>query len=327
MFFRYTHSRNHSIYREIFIMKIREITSGLMFPEGPIYMDDGSIILVEIARGTLTRVTPDGKKHVVCDLGGGPNGAAVGPDGAIYVCNNGGFEFKTENDGFLRPVSQAKNYITGSIDRVNLNTGQFERLADTVQGIPLKGPNDLVFDQHGGFYFTDLGKVRHFDMDRGAIYYCNHDGDFSLVAGPLMSPNGIALSPDGKVLYYAETEGARLWAFDISAPGIVNQLPWPSPQGARMICAAPGGHYQRFDSIAVDAQGNICVATLIHGGITTVFADRKMISHTPLPDVYTTNICFGGKDLRTAYITLSGSGKLIAVENWPTAGLQLNFLA
>ena len=70
-------------------MQIEEVTSGLRFPEGPIAMDDGSIILVEIARGTLSRVTPDGKVEVIADLGGGPNGAALGPDGAVYVCNNG----------------------------------------------------------------------------------------------------------------------------------------------------------------------------------------------------------------------------------------------
>jgi gluconolactonase len=308
-------------------MKISELASGLLFPEGPVYMDDGSIILVEIARGTITRVAPNGRVMVVCETGGGPNGAAIGADGALYICNNGGFEFTTEADGCFRPYSQAKDYKTGRIERVNLSTGKFERVIDTVQGNSLKGPNDIVFDAFGGFYFTDLGKVRPLDMDRGAIYYCNKDGNFSKVAGPLMSPNGIALSPDGKTLYYAETEGARLWAFEILSPGVLNKLSWPSPQGAKMLCAAPGGHYQRFDSIGVDASGNICVATLHHGGITSVSPDGKICTHTPLKDQYTTNICFGGKDMKTAYITLSGSGKLIAIEDWPVAGLKLNYWA
>ena len=308
-------------------MKIRELASGLLFPEGPVCMEDGSILLVEIARGTLTRVTTDGRVNVVCDMGGGPNGAAIGPDGSIFVCNNGGFEFTTESDGCFRPLAQAKDYTTGRIERVNLNTGKFERVADVVDGISLKGPNDIVFDSFGGFYFTDLGKVRPLDMDRGAIYYCNAQGKLTKIAGPLMSPNGIALSPDGKTLYYAETEGARLWAFEISSPGVIKKLGWPSPQGARMMCAAPGGIYQRFDSIAVDAFGNVCVATLHHGGITTVAPDGKVFTHTPIPDQYTTNICFGGKDMRTAYITLSGTGKLIAVEDWPVPGLKLNYSA
>ncbi len=308
-------------------MKITELASGLLFPEGPVYMEDGSIVLVEIARGTLTRITPDGRVSVVCDLGGGPNGAAIGPDGSIFICNNGGFEFTTESDGCFRPFSQAKDYTTGRIERVNLNTGKFERVADQVDGASLKGPNDIVFDRFGGFYFTDLGKVRPLDMDRGAIYYCNAQGKFSKVAGPLMSPNGIALSPDGNTLYYAETEGARLWAFDITSPGVLKKLGWPSPQGARMVCAAPGGIYQRFDSIAVDAFGNVCVATLHHGGITNVAPDAKVLTHIPIPDQYTTNICFGGKDMRTAFITLSGTGKLIAVDDWPVPGLKLSYSA
>ena len=110
-----------------------------------------------------------------------------------------------------------------------------------------------------------------------------------------MTPNGIGLSPDGKTLYFAETEAARLWAFDVQAPGRSRQQGWPSPHGARMVAAAPGGHYQRFDSLAVDAFGNICVATLIHGGISVVVAGRQPCSHVPLPDLMTTNLCFGGQ--------------------------------
>src|SRR5437899_13105416 len=70
--------------------QMREITSGLRFPEGPVAMDDGSVLVVEIARGTLTRVRPNGAKEVIAETGGGPNGAAIGPDGKVYICNNGG---------------------------------------------------------------------------------------------------------------------------------------------------------------------------------------------------------------------------------------------
>ena len=152
-------------------MKIREIASGLQFPEGPVAMDDGSVLLVEIARGTLSRVTPDGRIQVVSPIGGGPNGAAIGPDGAVYVCNNGGF------DGTPRPTAASArsrrrdDYAGGRIERVDLATGRFERLFDAVDGVGLRGPNDIVFDAHGGFYFTDLGKARAHDMDHGGVYY------------------------------------------------------------------------------------------------------------------------------------------------------------
>ena len=307
-------------------MRIREIASGLQFPEGPVALDDGSVLLVEIARGTLTRVLPDGRLQVVATPGGGPNGAAIGPDGAVYVCNNGGFRWATQLGQWLVPVAQADDYSGGRIERIDLGTGRVERLFDSVGGMPLRGPNDLVFDAQGGFYFTDLGKVRRYEMDRGGLFYARADGSAaSTVAHPVVTPNGTALSPDGTTLYYAETEGARLWAFDIDSPGQVRRNPWPSPHGGRLVVAAPGGHYQRFDSMAVDALGNLLVATLLHGGVTVVSPDGRLVTHVPMPDPYTTNVCFGGPDLRTLYVTLSGSGKLVAVDGWPVPGLRLNF--
>ncbi len=306
-------------------MKIREIARGLQFPEGPIAMNDGSIVLVEIARGTLSRVRTDGRVQVLAELGGGPNGAAIGPDGAIYVCNNGGFRWARESDGCHRPVGQALDYSGGRIERVDLFTGRFERLYDAVEGQGLRGPNDLVFDAHGGFYFTDLGKIREHEMDRGGVFYAQPDGrSAQTIARPVTTPNGIALSPDGGTLYYAETEGARLWAFDIVGPGRVRKDPWPSPHGGHMLAASPGGHFQRFDSMAVDTQGNLCVATLLHGGITIISPDGHTTQHVPLPDRFTTNLCFGGPDQRTAFVTLSGSGRLIAIDDWPVPGLELN---
>ncbi len=306
-------------------MRIREIASGLEFPEGPIAMDDGSVVLVEIARGALTRVTPDGRASVIAKLGGGPNGAAVGPDGAVYVCNNGGFNWTRRPNGELRPGHQADDYAGGRIERVNLATGKFERVYEACGDDRLRGPNDLVFDAHGGFYFSDLGKVRHRDMDRGAVYYARPDGSsIRAVAESVLSPNGVGLSPDGKTLDYAETDGARLWALDLSGPGQVDRRRPPAPPGVRVLTASPGGHQQYFDSMAVDAFGNVCVATVVHGGITVISPDGALVSHVPMPDRFTTNICFGGPDMRTAYITLSGTGKLVAVDDWPVPGLRLN---
>ena len=120
------------------------ITEDLLFPEGPIAMPDGSIVLVEIARGTLTRVLPDGRKEVIAETGGGPNGAAIGPDGACYVCNNGGFEWeKDQKTGGIRPIGQSNDYVTGRIERIDLNTGKIDRLYDNWNGQKLNGPNEF----------------------------------------------------------------------------------------------------------------------------------------------------------------------------------------
>ena len=152
------------------------LTDNLLFPEGPIYLNDGSILLVEIARGTLTKIYQNGKKEIVSNLGEGPNGAAIGPDGFCYICNNGGFEWEISNNNFMRPILESKSYSGGKIQKVNIITGEFSTLYDNCNNIPLNGPNDIVFDKNGNFWFTDLGKVRNRDMDRGAIYWAKADG-------------------------------------------------------------------------------------------------------------------------------------------------------
>lgn len=297
---------------------MKEIVSGLRFPEGPIALEDGSVVLVEIARGTLTRVFEDGKTEVVAELGGGPNGAAMGPDGAIYVCNNGGFSWQEE--GGLVPVGTPDDYSGGRIERVELDTGKVDVLYRECDGKPLNGPNDIVFDAAGGMWFTDLGKSYDDYKDHGYIYYAKPDGSaISRQISHRETPNGIGLSPDEQTVYFAETVTGRLWAASLSGPGQVV----PGPEGLRLVAGLPG--YQLFDSLAVDGEGNVCVATLINGGITSISPDGSRIEHFPTDDPLTTNICFGGEDLRTAYITLSSSGRLISTE-WPRPGLALNFL-
>jgi gluconolactonase len=296
------------------------VATGLRFPEGPVAMRDGSVVLVEIERQTVSRVMLDGAVQVIARTGGGPNGLAVGPDGAFYVCNNGGFAWRLEM-GLLRPAVQASDYTSGRIERVDPTTGAVSVLYDRCGANPLRGPNDIVFDANGGFYFTDLGKTRARDRDHGVIYYALANGSKIVeVAFPCLTPNGIGLSPDGRVLYVAETEPARLWAFDITVPGVVTKQGWPAPSGGRLVAGLGG--FQRFDSLAVDAAGNICVATLITGCISVIAPDGRLVRQVAMPDPVTTNICFGGPDLRTAYIALSGTGQLVAMD-WPEPGLRL----
>jgi gluconolactonase len=300
----------------------REIASGLGFPEGPVVLPDGSVLVVEIEGGRLTRIDPEtGRRTTVADLGGGPNGAAMGPDGKCYVCNNGGFDWHRDETGYLRPTGRASDYRSGRIEQVDIVTGEAKVLYDSCDGIPLKVPNDIVFDAAGGFWFTDLGKNYGRVSDRGAVFYARTDGSLIREAiFPILTPNGVALSPDGNTLYVAETETSRLWAFDIVGEGMVAKEPWPSPNGGRLVHGLPG--YQRFDSMAVEANGNICVATLVRGGISVFSPSGELLEFHEAPEGYCTNICFGGPDMKTAYVTLSGSGRLIAVD-WPRPGLML----
>lgn len=205
------------------------VAEGLQFPEGPVALPDGSVLVVEIARGTLSRVGPDGTVSVVAETGGGPNGAAIGPDGLCYVCNNGGFEWH----------------------------------------------------ERGG-----------------------------------------RLSPDESEPYVAETWTGRLWAFRLSGPGQLEERRGPAIHGGHLLAGRPG--YHLFDSLAVQADGDVCVATIGEGGITTISPAGREPAFVALPDRMTTNICFGGPDLRTAFVTLSSVGQLVRLE-WPNAGLPLNF--
>ena len=207
---------------------VRVLATDLEFPEGPVVMPDGSVVLVEIRGKRLTRVWPDGRKEVVAEIPGGPNGAAIGPDGKCYICNNGGFSWIASRGTMMPGAPAPHEYIGGSIQRVDLVTGKVETLFDKCGEHPLKGPNDLVFDKHGGLWFTDLGKRRPRDLDVGAVYYMK-----------------------------------------------------------------PGG--------------------------------SELVEQVPTGDRVTTNIAFGGAELKTAYITLSGKGELIAMD-WPRPGLPLNFL-
>jgi gluconolactonase len=240
------------------------------------------------------------------------------------VTNNGGLKF-VERPGKLFPVIQADDYVRGCVQVVDPESGAFDTLYDSCDGRPLRGPNDLVFDSAGGFWFTDLGKTRERDADRGAVYYAKADGSSIKEAiFPLERPNGIGLSPDGKTLYVVETPTARCWSFRLSTPGQIESAQGPYRGEKGKVVAGLGG-YQMFDSLAVDSEGHICVATLITGAVSDIWPDGSRVDQFMLPDMMVTNVCFGGCDLRTAFATLSMGGTLVSFE-WPRPGLALPYL-
>lgn len=303
-------------------MDIQLVAEGLQFPEGPVAMADGSVIVTEIQGQRLTRIWPDGRKETVAQTGGGPNGAAIGPDGALYVTNNGGSFAFFEANGLNIPGPTPPTHTGGSIQRVDLATGAVTTLYTHCDGKPLVGPNDLVFDKQGGFWFTDHGCSTPDGRKYGALYYALPDGSqITRWRDHFVSPNGVGLSPDEKTVYMADTMLGRLWSFDVASPGVLTD---PAPlQPGNVVCNLPG--YQLLDSLAVEAGGKVCVATIINGGITA-FDPNGTTEHFPFPDLITTNICFGGPDMHDAWITCSSTGKLYKCR-WPRPGLKLNFNA
>lgn len=298
------------------------LAQGLRFPEGPVPLADSSVLVVEMEAARLSRVTPAGNVVTVAQLTGGPNGAAIGPDGRCYVCNNGGSRWH-ERDGRLMPGLVSADYRGGWIEAVDLGTGRSTVLYRACGDVGLTGPNDIVFDRHGGFYFTDHGRLHRRTRDRGAIYYAAPDGSsIREVVFPMDMPNGIGLSPDGGTLYVAETMTARLWAFEVAAPGEI-----PRKRGGvlwepgRLLTGLGGLNY--FDSLAVDSLGRIHVATL-PSRITIAAPSGAIVDEVAVDDPVPTNIAFGGPDLRTAYVTLSSTGRLVSYP-CPAAGHPLAF--
>jgi gluconolactonase len=217
---------------------------------------------------------------------------------------------------------------------VNLETAAVEVLYADCNGRPFRALNDLVFDAVGGFWFTDYGAPIRRGYALGGIYYAASDGsDVSEVVFPVDHPNGIGLSPDGRTLYWSETFTRLVIKREVVAPGRLA----PSAgldasamlRGDRydvdvLLAGLPG--VRMLDSMAVDSEGYVCVGTLTDPGLTVISPDGREVEHVRFPaefvDAFTTNICFGGPDLRTAYITLADTGRLISCR-WPRPGLRL----
>jgi gluconolactonase len=297
---------------------LRVLATGLAVPEGPVALADGSVLVVEMAKGVVTRVARDGAVSVLAEVGGAPNGLAIGPDGFLWVANNDLYYEWRDHSGLMLPEpAPGPNWAgSGRLQRVDLATGEVTTAVTHCAGRPLLAPNDMVFDAEGGLWFTDHGVERGAEAHAkwtGVCYVPPGGDEAAEVPMPLDRTNGIALSPAGDRLYVAETYAGRLWAADVTGPGEV---------GEAALVGDPDG--SMFDSMAVDGEGWVCVGTLGQdSGITAYAPDGSAVERTSLPDPLVTNVCFAG-DGTTAYATLSGTSRLVAIE-WARPGGTLHF--
>ena len=257
--------------------EVRIVTSGLGFPEGPVVLPDGDVLVVEVRRGRLTRVHPDGSTTIVAEVGGGPNGAAIGPDGDVYVVNNGGFSW-SEIHGMILPIDETgsnrpPDFTGGWVDRVDLeprarspgcsttSTASRSSAPTTSCSTPPAASGSPTSARWGPATWT------------GAASTGRAPTAPTSAASPRASPapTASASPPTAPPLYAAETHTGRLLAWDVTGPGEV--------AGPHRIVVSTPTH---FDSLAVEADGTVVIAA-ISDGLCAVRPDGSRRVHRRCP--------------------------------------------
>lgn len=271
------------------------VATGLQFPEGPTFDRDGNLYITEIQGGQISRIAAGGTVAVFAETGGGPNGAAFGPDGDLYVCNNGGDE-------------------PGWVERIAPD-GTITRLFSEVDGRPLTSPNDLAFDAHGNFYFTDPvpGRPEPGAPQAGSVCFADGEGNVKRLVTDFAFPNGIGVTDDGKTLIVAESMTFKLHAFEIREPGVLGE-----PREFGFL-----GDGNIPDGFAFDEAGNVLCCGFRSSQIH-VFppGGGEKIATIDFDDDRVTNVCFGGPDFSTLFVTESGSGRVVSLQ-WERPGMVL----
>lgn len=260
------------------------------FLEGPAFDRDGNLWLVDLAYSRILRVSPAGEFGVAADYDGEPNGIAIHRDGRVVIADH--------RRGLLALDPKSRS-ISPLLERRHLES--------------FKGLNDLVFAANGDLYFTDQGETGLHDPT-GRVFRLGADGRLELLVGTVPSPNGIALNPDGSILYVAATRGNAIWRLPIEADGSVSR--------AGIFIQLSGG-LAGPDGLAVDEAGNLAVCV---NGLGTVWLFSRLgepILRIKAPEgLATTNAAFGGRERRSLYITEGDTGTVL-VADLPAPGMTL----
>ena len=265
------------------------LATGLGFPEGPVWLGPRRVAFTQI-RGQCVSLWHDGAVSLVARTGGGANGATLGPDGALYVANNGGLSLGHEGKW------QAPDPIPGRLQRVTL-AGEVRDVATTLPGAPPNRPNDLCFGPDGLLYYTDPHNWEDLaNLGVGRVARAKLDGHVELLADVPFFPNGIAFGPDDR-LYVAQSLSQTVLVMD-PTPG-ATPVEW-----AKLPSGFP-------DGFCFDRAGRLyCAGSL--GDVLVVFEPDGRVARVIETGQGTepTNCCLGDGVL---YVTLSGSGELVSM--------------
>ncbi len=248
------------------------------FLEGPVFDDAGNLYVADIPFGRIFRIDAAGRWTQVAEYDGEPNGMK-----------------------FVDPHTLLVADYRNGLMRLDVRSGQVTPLLERRNSERFRGVNDLVLDAEGSVYFTDQGQSGLHDPS-GRLYRLRPDGRLDLLLSNVPSPNGVALSPDGRVLYLAVTRANCVWRVPLMGDGSVAKV------GQFFTSYGPSGP----DGLAVDAQGRLLVA---NPGLGVVWvlnarAEPVVVLRGPV-GASTTNLAFGGPDRRTVYVTDSTHGEVL----------------
>jgi gluconolactonase len=284
------------------LVRAEIVCDGVPFGEGPVWCDDGTLVVTSVAAGALFRVSPaTNTASPFAETGGGANGAALASDGSIVVTQNGGMDFSRLGLPMLAAYEGAPS-VTPGLQLVDPG-GEVTYLAD----IGFHAPNDVAVSDEGHVFFTDPGHYPPPDDGIGRVLVYEHDGSVRTFADSFWFCNGIAFDPAGEVVV-VERQGLQRVYPDGSREWVIEQL----GRGAG-------------DGFCIDADGRYYVASTIEHGVRVVDSDGTVVDFLAIDgDGLTTNCCFGGPDLRTLFVTDALPGNVVAFEGMPTPGLPLH---